>query len=267
MRVAHTSDSAAQTGRADVQAELTARRRMGGEKGERGGAGQRDRGSTEKSRGRTQGAGEQRGARTRNKKKQQQDRRTHRKGTKRRQGAGGGGDRGPTGAQGNTMSHTEKHHAEDPHRAIPAVPPDHQGTDVGAAGGRGQRGSPPEGLSGEATQVGLQVGGQGRSPEAREGARDTTMARGRPAAGTRSRRTTLRGRAGDRGEGRVERRERGYMYINAGYKAGSPGMAGNRQGQRHRTAVGLDESTEGNRDRWRCSVVVRACREEGTTRK
>ena len=26
-------------------------------------------------------------------------------------------------------------------------------------------------------------------------------------------------------------------------------------------------STEQNRDRWRCSVVVRACREEGTKRK
>ena len=82
-------------------------------------------------------------------------------------------------------------------------------------GGRGQRG-PPEGVSGEAAQVGIQGGRQGRSPEAREGARDTTMARGRPAASTQSRRTTLRGRAGDRGEGRVERRERGNMYINAG---------------------------------------------------
>ena len=49
--------------------------------------------------------------------------------------------------------------------------------------------------------------------------------------------------------------------------AGSPGMAGDRQGQRHRMAEGLDESTEQNRDRWRCSVVVRACREEGTKRK
>ena len=44
-------------------------------------------------------------------------------------------------------------------------------------------------------------------------------------------------------------------------------MAGERQGQRHRMAVGLDESTERNRDRWRCSVVVRACGEEGITRK
>ena len=44
-------------------------------------------------------------------------------------------------------------------------------------------------------------------------------------------------------------------------------MAGDRQGPRHRMAVGLDPSTEQNRDRWRCSVVVRACREEGTTRK
>ena len=54
------------------------------------------------------------------------------------------------------------------------------------------------------------------------------------------------------------------MYINAGKKAGSPGMAGDRQGQRHRMAVGLEESAERNRDRWRCSVVVRACREEET---
>ena len=57
------------------------------------------------------------------------------------------------------------------------------------------------------------------------------------------------------------------MYNNARQKAGSPGMAGDRQGPRHRMAVGLDESIERNRDRWRCSVVVRACREEETTRK
>ena len=30
--------------------------------------------------------------------------------------------------------------------------------------------------------------------------------------------------------------------------------------------MGLDVSTERNRGRWRCSVVVRACREEGTAR-
>ena len=44
-------------------------------------------------------------------------------------------------------------------------------------------------------------------------------------------------------------------------------MAGDRQGQRQRMAEGLDVSTEQNRDRWRCSVVVRACREEGTKQK
>ena len=49
--------------------------------------------------------------------------------------------------------------------------------------------------------------------------------------------------------------------------AGSPDMAGGRQGQRHMMAEGLDESKEQNRDRWRCSVVVRACREQGTKRK
>ena len=123
-----------------------------------------------------------------------------------------GGQRGRKG----THCLAEKHHAVGPHRAVPAAPPDHQGTDGGAAGGRGRRGSPPEGVSGEAAQVGLQIGRQGGGPEAREGARDTTMARRRPAASTRSRRTTLRGRAGDRGEGRVERRESGYMYSNAG---------------------------------------------------
>ena len=133
---------------------------------------------------------------------------TPRKDTQRGQGAGGGGNRGPSRAQRSTLSHTEKRHADDPHRAVPAAPPDHQGTDGGAAGGGGQWGSPPEGASGEAAQVGLQVGGQGRGPEACESARETTMARGRPAEGTRSRRTTVRGRAGDRGEGRVERRER-----------------------------------------------------------
>ena len=44
-------------------------------------------------------------------------------------------------------------------------------------------------------------------------------------------------------------------------------MAGDRQGQRHRMAEGLDGSTKQNRDRWRCSVVVRACRKEGTPQK
>ena len=137
--------------------------------------------------------------------------RAHRGGRAREVG-GTGGQRGRKG----THCLTEKHHADDPHRAVLAAPPDHQGTDGGAAGGRGRRGSPPEGVSGEAAQVGLQDGRQGGGPEAREGARDTTMARRRPAASTRSRRTILRGRAGDRGEGRVERRESGYMYSNAG---------------------------------------------------
>ena len=44
-------------------------------------------------------------------------------------------------------------------------------------------------------------------------------------------------------------------------------MAGDRQGPCHRMAVGLDEGIERNRDIWRCSVVVCACREEGTTLK
>ena len=124
-------------------------------------------------------------------------------------------------------------------------------------------------VSGEAAQVGLQVRRQGRSPEVRESVQDTTMARGRPAASTRSKRTTLRGQAGDRGERRVERRERRLTYNNVGLngwvarEGRPPGMAGDCQGPRHRMAVGLDESTERNRDRSRYSFVVRACREDG----
>ena len=201
-----------------MQAGSTARRRMGGETGERGGTGQRDQGSTKKSRGHTQGAREQQGARAQKQKKKKNNGRTGghteraQRGGRAREVGGTGGQRGRKG----THCLTEKHHAKDLHRAVPAAPPDHQGTDGGAAGGRGRRGSPPEGVSGEAAQVGLQVERQGGGPEAREGARDTTMAQRRLAASTRSRRTTLRGRAGDKGEGRVERRESGYMYSNAG---------------------------------------------------
>ena len=71
----------------------------------------------------------------------------------------------------------------------------------------------------------------------------------------------------------MERRERRLTYSNIGLngwvarEGRPPGMARDRQGPRHRMAMGVDESTERSRDRWRCSVVVRACREEGTTRK
>ena len=51
-----------------MQAGTTARRRMGGETGERGGAGQRDQGNTKKSRGHTRGAREQQRARAQKKK-------------------------------------------------------------------------------------------------------------------------------------------------------------------------------------------------------
>ena len=135
--------------------------KMEGETGERGGAGQRDQGSTEKGRGHTQGAREQQGTRTRKKKSRTGGHtgRAHRGGRAREVG-GTGGQRGCKG----TQCLTEKYHADDPHRAVPAAPPDHQGTDGGAAGGRGRRGSPPEGVSGEAAQVGLQVGRQGGGP-------------------------------------------------------------------------------------------------------
>ena len=203
-----------------MQAGSTARRRMGGETGERGGAGQRDQGNTKKSRGHTQGAREQQGARAqsthRTKKKNNGRTGGHtgraQRGGRAREVGGTGGQRGRKGTQCLSQRSTMPLTRIEPYRP----PPDHQGTDGGAAGGRGRRGSPPEGVSGEAAQVGLQVGRQGGGPEAREGARDTAMARRRPAASTRSRGTTLRGRAGDRGEGRVERGESGYMYSNAG---------------------------------------------------
>ena len=54
-----------------MQAGSTARRRMGGETGERGGAGHRDQGNTKKSRGHTQGAREQQGARAQNQKEKE----------------------------------------------------------------------------------------------------------------------------------------------------------------------------------------------------
>ena len=172
-----------------------AQRRTGGTRRARRSSKEREQGKKNKNNSRTGGhtGGAQRGGRA-------------------REVGGTGGQRGRKG----TQCLTENHHADHPHRAVPAAPPDHQGTDGGAAGGRGRRGSPPEGVYGEAAQVGLQVRRQGRGPEAREGTRDATMARRGPAASIRCRRTTLRGRAGDRGEGRVERRESRYMYINAG---------------------------------------------------
>ena len=214
---------------------------------------------------RARGSSKEREHRT--KKKTTAGRADTQEGHKERQGAGGGGHRGPTGVQRNTSSLSEKHHATDPHGAVPAAPPDHQGTDGGAAGGRGRRGSPPEGVSGEAAQVGLQVGRRGGGHEAREGARDTALARRRPAASTRSRGTTLRGRAGDRGEGRVERGESGYMYRNAGGMAGSPGMAGDCQGERHRMAERLDVSTEQKRDGDAVLLCVHAERREPSEKK
>ena len=81
-------------------------------------------------------------------------------------------------------------------------------------------------------------------------------------------------RAGSRqrgGEGGEERKKINVQQCGlkglVAREGRPPGMARDRQGPRHRMAVGLEESTERNRDRWRCSVVVRACREEGTTRK
>ena len=87
---------------------------MGGETGERGGAGQRDRGSTEKSRGHTLGAREQRGPRTR-KKKTPTEQADRQEGHIEEAGRGRWGEQGATRAQRNTLTLTEKHHADDPH--------------------------------------------------------------------------------------------------------------------------------------------------------
>ena len=215
---------------------------MGGETGERGGAGQRDQGSTEKSRGHTQGAQEQQGTRG-------QKNNNSRTGHKEEAGRGTWGEQG---ANEGAKEHNVSQRSAMPMTRIELYRPPRptiRELMEGRPAGEDDGGVPPEGVTGKAAQVGLQVGRQGGGPETREGARDTTMARRRPAASTRSRRTTLRGRAGDRGEGRVERRESGYMYGNKGGMAGSPGMAGDRQGQRHRMAEGLDESAEQNRDR------------------
>ena len=177
--------------------------------------------------------------------------------------AGGGGCREPTKAQVYKFSPTEKRHADDPHGPVPAAPPDHQGTDGGEASEGGRRGSPPEGVSGEAAQVGLQVGGQGGGPEARESARDTTMARGRPAESTLSRRTTVRGRAGDRREGRVESREMSETRGMGAHLAWPGAARGHAPGGRwDRTRPPRGALTDGL-----CRVDVGACREEGTTRQ
>ena len=46
------------------------------------------------------------------------------------------------------MSLTEKHHAVDPHRAVPAAPPDHQGLMEGRPAGEDDGGVPPKGCLG-----------------------------------------------------------------------------------------------------------------------
>ena len=98
-----------------MQAGLTARRRMGGETGERGGAGQRDQGNTKKSRGHMQGAREQQGARAQNQKKKNNGRTGGHTGGAQRGGraravGGTGGQRGRKGtqclSQRSTMSMT-----------------------------------------------------------------------------------------------------------------------------------------------------------------
>ena len=88
-----------------MQAGSTARRRMGRETGERGGAGQRDQGNTKKSRGHTQGARERQGAR---KKKTTAGRADTQEGHKEEAGRGRWGAQGANeGAKEHNVSHRE----------------------------------------------------------------------------------------------------------------------------------------------------------------
>ena len=64
---------------------------------------------------------------------------------------------------------------------------------------------------------------------------------------------TVRGRAGDRREGRVERGEKRLSSSNGLYEweareGRPPGMAGDRQGPRHRRAMGQNKRTESSPD-------------------
>ena len=116
--MAHTSDSAAQTERADEQCRQDQLETVNGrENGRVRGHGAARQGKH----GDEQGAhaGRARVAETATtgarKKKTEKADMTPRKDTQRGQGAGGGGNRGPTRAQSSTLSHTEKRHADDPH--------------------------------------------------------------------------------------------------------------------------------------------------------
>ena len=164
------------------------RRRAGGTRRARGSSGEREHGDTKKNSNRTGGHPER-----------------TRRGGRAREVGGTGGQQGRKGTQCLSQRKTMPKTVIEPYRPLrPMIREVMEGLPAGEDDG----GVPSKGVSGEAAQVGLQVGRQGGGPEARESARDTTMARGRPAASTRSRRTTPRGRAGNRGEGRVERRER-----------------------------------------------------------
>ena len=142
----------------------------------------------------------------------------------------------------------------------------------GRPAGEDEGGVPPKGCLGRPPRSAY------RSEDRAEALRLVQRARYNHGAGTTSgehteqenntKRASRRQRGGEGGEERKkmnvqQRRPKGWVAREGRL----PGMAGDRQGPRDRMAVGLDESTERNRDRWRCSVVVRACREEGTTRK
>ena len=95
---------------------------MGGETGERGGAGQRDQGSTEKSRGHTQGAREQQGTRALNQKKKTAGQADTQGGHKEEAGRGRWGEQG---AKEGAKEHNDSQRSTMPMTRIEPYRPPH----------------------------------------------------------------------------------------------------------------------------------------------
>ena len=141
----------------------------------------------------------------------------------------------------------------------------------GRLAGEDDGGVPPKGYLGRPPKSAY------RSEDRAEALRREKRARYSHGAGTTSGEHTEQEndskRAGRRqgvGEGGEERKKINFNEGIKGWDASEgrpPGLAGDRQGPRHRMTMRLEVSTERSRDRWRCSVVVRACREGGTTRQ
>ena len=161
------------------------------------------------SRGDTQGAREQRQAR------QERQRGLNAGKTEGQCRRGREGCRGRTATHGCTTTRTERRHANT--RIKPDQPrrPTIRELREGGAGGGGRRRNLPQGVTGEAAQVGLQDGGQVAGRGTREVTQDTALVRRGAAEHTRRRRAALRGRARDkrRGKGGEGRGERGEWRV------------------------------------------------------